>query len=107
MNLNEYNDEIMQGEKTILVLDLKLVDLKKQYDLQLLNELNALERIYTDTKDKNLSNIEKRTAEALKQEWFGKIIDEIKKLDYEIKVLEIENRHKLRTFNIMMKSELI
>lgn len=107
MNLNELNEEIMLSEKVVLERELKLVDTKKSFDYALLDANTELEKQYADTKDKDLSNAEKRGLKACQVPLVVRLQEIIKKENYEIEVLKIECRHKLRNFSILIKSELI
>jgi septal ring factor EnvC (AmiA/AmiB activator) len=102
MNLNEMNEEIMLTEKTILEKQRKLSEQRKSLEMLRLEVNNTL-----DSTNKDYSNQQKRDIIIDKNLEVIKISEEIKKLDYEVRVLEIENRHKLRNFEILIKSELI
>ena len=102
MNINELNEELMNSEKNILERSLKLSDIKKQYELLRLNINNSF-----DTTQKEYSNQQKRDSFIDASVEVVELSKSIKKLEYELAVLRIECDHKHRTFEIMLKSELI
>lgn len=102
MNLNELNEEIMLSEKFILEKKFKLIDIKKSLEMLRLNINNSY-----DSSDKNFSNQQKRDFYINANESVIELTNKVKEIDFITQVLEIELRHKIRTFNIMLKSELI
>lgn len=101
--LIKLNDEIKSLQLLHLDKLTALNDDKKSLKQNILVITNDLEKQYAETKDKSLSNSDKREAIANKQ--FGSVIAELEKRNYEIRVLEIEIDHKKRLFKLMIRGD--
>ena len=81
--------------------------IQKDLDMWLLDERAKLETAYTETKDKSLSNAEKRDAKIWSTETGQKSLISINLFKKEIKILDIELQHNKRLFEIALKYDAI
>jgi hypothetical protein len=100
--MDEENEKIKQLELEILEKKNILNKSKKSMELSILNKTTDLEKSYKETKNIDLSNAEKRNNIAMKEPAIYKLSEDLERLDYEIKVMEIEVRYLIRKFQMFM-----
>lgn len=98
--MNEKNKQIKEHELKILKDEMKLNGLKSNYQKYMLAGVRPLEEEYKKSKIADFSTQAKREASVEKGEIMVKSMDEIKDLDYNIKVDKIELRFMEREFKI-------
>ena len=101
MNIHELNEEIMKSEKAVLDNNLELAKLEKQLSLRRLTVNDSF-----DTTNKEYSNQQKRDVFIDVDSQVIDLTKQIKDLRFKVAVLDIECRHKLRNFEILLKSNL-
>ena len=100
--MEKLNEEIRKKEIEVLNSELKLNISRTEYEIAVLKESFILEKQYSETKEKELSTIQKREKIASRKEDIKTMKEEIDKNDLLIKLERIELRYMDRKFKIML-----
>lgn len=99
------NNRIKDLELMIYNKKISLLDAKRSFELLMFNKTLELQNLYNDTKDKSLSNEEKREHVAMQDVTLSELRDKIQKEENEIRVLEIECDYQKREFNLRISAQ--
>lgn len=98
--LNELIEKLKAMELKLLDQKETINKAKKTLELSLLQRTTLLEKKYQETKDKELSTIQKRESIAKEEPSIGKLMKDIETLELEVKHLDIEYSYLKRKLRI-------
>ena len=104
--LFELNEKIRQQEE-LLLKNKEIINVsKKALDIAILHKTLDLGKQFKENKELvHLSNIERRTTEAMKEPAIAAQNDDISKLEFNVKMLEIEKNYNKRKLNICLEGK--